>query len=103
MKVLTLIMTTLRARPLPASRLGLASCLLRMGLAVRAANPSRRLLIEGEGDRGGEEDEAEEKDSSLWGRMRTMATTTRRRGHCGQILVAVEWLRQAVLVGVAVN
>ena len=57
-----------------ASRLGLASCLLRMGLAVRAANPSRRLLIEGEGGRGGEEDEAEEKESSLWGRMRTMAT-----------------------------
>lgn len=62
---LTLIMTTLRARPLPASRLGLGSCLLRMGLAERAVKPSRRLLIEGEGERGGEEDETEEKESSL--------------------------------------
>jgi hypothetical protein len=74
-----------------------------MGLAVRAANPSRRLLIEGEGDRGGEEDEADEKDNSLWGRMRTMATDNAAARIRRAILVAVEWLRQAVLVGVAVN
>jgi hypothetical protein len=54
-----------------------------MGLAVRAVRPSRRLLIEGEGDRGGEEDEAEEKESSLWGRMRTMAAAGSLAGDGG--------------------
>lgn len=44
-----------------------------MGLALRAAMPSRRFVTEGEGERGGEEEEAEEKERSRWGMMRTMA------------------------------
>jgi hypothetical protein len=53
-----------------------------MKLFFRTAKPSRGLDVEGEGDRGGE-DEAEEKESSRWGMMRTMMMAARRCGDGG--------------------
>lgn len=78
-------MRTLSVKPLLASLLGLGSDLVRMG--GRATKPSRRLLIKGEGDRGGDEDEADEKESSLWGMMRAMVAA----GTAGSLADGWRW------------
>lgn len=81
----TLIMTTFRSRPLPESRLGLGSDLVRIG-DFRLDGEVDALLFGGdvEDTRFGEEvegdveaEEAEEKESNRCGKIRTIVPHSR--------------------------